>query len=137
MTDSVRMTEIALALVQREDDGHWLVSRRSPGRVYAGLWEFPGGKIKPGETPEQAAVRETAEETGLFVVPVGSLGSLTDVQNANTNVRLHLVMCRIEAGTAEPGDSAVTEVRWASRAEIRQLEMPPANAEILRRLEQL
>ena len=62
--------EVALALLERR--GRWLVTRRAEGRIFAGQWEFPGGKIEPGESPEQAAVRELREETGLVAEPVGS-----------------------------------------------------------------
>lgn len=126
---------VALALIQAE--GRWLVGKRAPGRVFAGLWEFPGGKCRSGETPSQAAVREMLEETGLRVEPTGTLGTIEST-NASGAVVLHLVTCRLLAGedprTARPCDLAVTEIRWVDANEIQTLPMPPANTEVLRRL---
>jgi len=146
--------EVALALVNSGDC--WLVSRRSTGRVFAGYWEFPGGKIAVGESPTEAAVRETWEETGLAVEPVGLLGEVA-TDHAGQTVVLHLVRCRPvpsraeppspKPGTSAPGpempqarpaahaeDAAVLEVRWVSSTRLRQLRMPPANAQIIERL---
>jgi len=127
---------VALALVRK--NGFWLVGRRAAGRVFAGLWEFPGGKIQPGETARQAAVREVLEETGLVVEPVADLGTI-ETEHSGRTVALHLVYCRIpdardELPPIQPRDPAVTELRWADPNELRTLPMPPANAEILRML---
>jgi A/G-specific adenine glycosylase len=122
---------VALALVSGESG--WLVSRRSSGRIFAGLWEFPGGKIVPGETPQEAAIREAREETGLMVEPVAVLGELRAAHGEH-EVILHLVHCRVIDGEARACDPAVEEVRWVRAAEIEQLPMPPANAEIIARI---
>jgi len=124
---------VALALVQK--DGRWLVSKRGEGRVFAGLWEFPGGKMKPGETPCQAAVRETREETGLLVEPVADLGTL-ETGHAGQKILLHLVECRLSPGAprrsdAGPRAAAVVEMAWVSPDRLRTLPMPPANARII------
>ena len=122
---------VALGLTLHE--GRWLVSRRAPGRVFEGLWEFPGGKIAPGETPGAAAVRETREETGVLVEPVGNLGTLESPQSETTFI-LHLISCVYIQGAARPQDPAVAEVRWVTLAEARELPMPPVNERILDRL---
>jgi mutator protein MutT len=125
------VVDVALALVH--DERGWLVSRRSDGRVFAGLWEFPGGKIEIGETPHLAAVREVWEETGLVVEPVELLWVL-ETTHSEGSVRLHLVRCRVTGGEAAARDAAVAEVRWVSMAELEVLPMPPANAQIIARL---
>ena len=89
--------------------------------------------MMPGEPAEAAAVRETSEETGLQVEPVGTAGSITTYHDGKTVV-LHLVRCRVVGGTATPADASVAEVRWVSVDELRALQMPPANAEIIRHL---
>ncbi len=126
---------VALALV--DELGLWLVARRSAGRAFEGLWEFPGGKIRPGETPGQAAVREALEETGLAVDPVADLG-VVGTATTTSGADLHLIRCRLvrpgSGGLARPCDPAVAEVRWVGPDELRTLPMPPANAEVLRRL---
>lgn len=123
--------QVALALIH--DDRGWLVSRRSAGRIFAGLWEFPGGKIGPRETPQSAAVRETREETGLLVEPLGSLGEVEDAHGGK-RVRLHLILCRPLSGEAAARDPAVDEVHWVSLEELEKLPMPPVNAQIIARL---
>lgn len=126
---------VALALVQA--GGRWLVGRRASGRVFAGLWEFPGGKCGPAESPSQAAVRETLEEAGIAVEATGDLGTIEST-NASGAVKLHLVTCRLiddaDIEKARACDPAVTEIRWVNANELLTLPMPPANAEILRRL---
>lgn len=126
---------VALALVR--ENGLWLVAKRAEGRIFEGLWEFPGGKIEPGETASQAAVRETREETGLRVEPVEELGLIESPQ-AGKIVLLHPVVCRVASGAdpaaVHPCAPAVTEVRWVRPDELLTLPMPPANAEILRLL---
>ena len=123
---------IALAIVHRR--GLWLVDRRADrGGPFAGLWEFPGGKIQAGETPEAAALRECAEETSLQVEPVGRL-QVVEHDYDRLRVRLHPVLCRAVSGTAFPRDQAVVEVSWVDDATLASLEMPAANRSIIANL---
>lgn len=74
MTDKQKnpdKTRVLAAVVER--DGCLLLARRPPGKRHAGLWEFPGGKFLPGETPLEAARRELAEELGVDAVGIGAL----------------------------------------------------------------
>ncbi len=89
--------------------------------------------MMPGEPAEAAAVRETSEETGLQVEPVGPAGSITTYHDGKMVV-LHLVRCRVVGGIARPADASVAEVRWVSVDELRALQMPPANAGIIRHI---
>jgi mutator protein MutT len=127
---------VSLALI--DEDGRWLVAKRAAGRLFEGLWEFPGGKVQPGETAGQAAVREAFEETGMAVEPVADLG-IIEPAHTSSGVSLHLVRCRLvtpgTGGLARPCEPAVAEIRWVSPDELRTLPMPPANAEVLRRLD--
>lgn len=125
---------VALALVERQ--GRWLVSRRAPGRIFAGRWEFPGGKIELGETPDQAAVREVLEETGLQVTPVGRLEPVI-AEHDGQNVVLHLICCRDQGGSVGVCSPAIDAVRFVSLVDLPRLSMPPANAAILNRLRAL
>ena len=126
--------DVALGLVH--ENGRWLVSLRGPGRVYAGLWEFPGGKMLGGESALEAAAREVHEETGLVVEPMSELGTLVSPQ-PELSVMLHLVLCRRLNGLAAPCDGSVLEVRWVTREELATLPMPPANAEIITQIRSL
>jgi len=123
--------DVALGLVQ--ENGRWLVSRRSPGRIFAGLWEFPGGKMHDGESACEAAIREVREETGLTVESVSELGTL-DGSRPGLSVTLHLILCRRLDGEAAPSDDSVLEIRWMTCNELAALPMPPANAEIITKI---
>jgi len=104
---------IAAAIVVQ--DGRVLMVRR---RITEGelSWQFPAGKIEPGETPEEAAVRETYEETGLAVKPAQLLG---DRVHPMTTRMMFYVACDVVSGTATAGSrDEVAEVAWARRDEI-------------------
>lgn len=119
---------IALALIEHER--RWLVSRRAPGRVFAGLWEFPGGKMDTGETSAEAAVRETREETGVIVEALTAYEPFPS-DSEGRPVILHPVHCRLVSGEPKPTDPAVREVCWVSLSELKQLPMPGANERLI------
>ena len=159
-------TPIAIAVVRRE--GRYLVGRRGAGKALAGMWEFPGGKVEPGETAEQAALRECREETGLEVHVVEVL-SKTSHNYDHGSVQLTFLLCEpapegdwhapaasvggasCGAAPSVGGDSGVpakagrravpAEVsspappyQWVEAARLAELEFPPANAEVLKRI---
>lgn len=118
--------DIALALVAQND--RWLVARRRPEAHLGGLWEFPGGKMEPGESPAQAARRELLEECDVQV----ELECVLDAVYCEYDIRtvvLHPVLCRWKAGEAKPLGSA--ECRWVTLDELSSLAMPPVNASIV------
>ncbi len=121
--------EVALAIAVRA--GAVLVARRTPDEHLGGLWEFPGGKIRSGEDPSDAAQRELREETGLLG---GRLEPLVVVVHdyPDRAVRLHAFVVRDPDGEISI-DGRTWE--WASRDRLADLEMPAANAAILRALE--
>lgn len=114
----------ACALI--DADGRVLLAKRPPGRPLAGLWEFPGGKLEPGETPEAALVRELEEELGITVAPK-CLAPLTFA--SHTYDEFHLLMplfaCRKWEGevTARQGQ----ELAWVRAKRLGDYEMPPAD----------
>lgn len=119
--------EIAVALVQRAE--RWLVARRCPGAHLGGLWEFPGGKQRPGESPERAAARELLEECAVVARPRRLLDVVT-WEYDDRIVRISPVLCEWVAG--EPRPQAADECRWVTAAELSALPMPPANAQLVR-----
>lgn len=94
-----------------------LVRRRVPEGAL--VWQFPAGKVEPGETPEQAAVRETLEEVGLDVTAVKSLGERIHPANRR---RIVYMVCDVVAGTAHAADvDEIAEVEWCGRARVAEL----------------
>jgi mutator protein MutT len=111
---------VALALVVEDD--RCLVQLRHSCDILNGLWEFPGGKLRPGESAEQAAVRECAEEVGLAVTPIARLPD-HEASYAHARVTLHPVLCR--AAGPLPAN------HWVELSRLRELPMPPINATII------
>lgn len=121
--------DIALAIAER--DGKLLVAQRRADRHLAGLWEFPGGKIEPGEEPAEAARRELSEETGLAAERLEPL-ALVVHDYAEMPLRFHVFLARQVAG--ELHAEAERRWRWKSYDAVCALEMPAANRPMLRAL---
>lgn len=135
MTDRTTK-QIGIAIVER--DGHYVVGTRRSGQDLAGFAEFPGGKCEHGESPEDCAVRECLEETGLHVIPVRLL-ERTEHNYAHAVVELHFWLCRVESvfdETRGTMPALINEFQWKSIDELRGLTFPEANAGILSLLSQ-
>jgi len=118
-------TSIAIAVV--EDEGRFLIGQRPPGVALAGLWEFPGGKIEAGESPEAAAVRECHEETGIRVEPL--FRYLEQAQDyAHGSVLLFFIGCRPCEGAATLPQASFC---WVPRGELSNFEFPAGNRQLL------
>ncbi len=122
---------VACALV--DADRRVLVTQRPPGKALAGMWEFPGGKLEPGERPEAALVRELAEELGITVEPP-CLAPLSFASHAYDDFHLlmPLYVCRRWQGT--PTGLEGQALKWLRPARLRDLEMPPADAPLVAHL---
>lgn len=115
---------VAAALTR--PDGRVLLQCRPAGKRLAGLWEFPGGKIDAGESPETALVRELAEELGIDVLR----SALTPVTFASESLgarHLVLMLYAVTAWHGDPRPLAATELRWLLPGEMHTLPMPPAD----------
>jgi mutator protein MutT len=125
--------QIAIAVVER--NGQFLVGQRPAGVPLAGLWEFPGGKIEPGETPEEAAVRECREETGLLVRPLFRYPQ-REQDYAHATVQLHFIACEVanDAPSAPEPASLDAPFRWIPRADLNRYEFPAGNRALLAQL---
>ena len=111
------------------DDGRVLIGQRPAGVALAGLWEFPGGKIEPGESPAEAAVRECLEETGLVVTAAETLEETRHTYDHGT-VHLYFVACKAHDASV----SVQSPFRWVNRRELGACEFPAANTNLVRRL---
>ena len=126
------VSRIAIALVLALRDGRVLVARRGENAEHLpGAWEFPGGKIEDGETPEEAARRELAEETGLVAARVEPLTTAV-FDYPDRRLRFHAYVATGFMG--EPAVDGVREWGWKTFEELARLEMPPANVPIVRAL---
>jgi 8-oxo-dGTP diphosphatase len=125
---------VAAALIG--DDGRILLQRRAAGRAMAGLWEFPGGKVEPGERPEAALARELAEELGIEVDEKALVpGPFASADNGGRHMLLLLYLCRSWRGTAEALDADA--LRWTAVEDMTALAMPPADVPLVAMLEKL
>lgn len=123
---------VAVALVDAA--GRVLVQQRPAGKQMAGLWEFPGGKVEPGETPEAALVREVAEELGIAVAQE-TLRPLTFASEplADRHLVLLLYLCRNWVG--EPQALDAVALSWHAPSALHALAMPPADLPFIAALE--
>jgi mutator protein MutT len=122
-------TLVGIGLIAR--DGSFLIRQRPVGTVYAGYWEFPGGKCEPGESPDAATVRECLEEIGIDVRLI-RLRKVVEHTYPHGLVRLHFFDGETVRPDAEPAE--VTGFRWVDVAQLPSLRFPEANDVILREL---
>ena len=128
-TPEDRPVRVGIGLVGR--DGSYLIRRRPEGSIMAGLWEFPGGKCEPGESPEDATRRECLEEIGLRV-RIASLRRVRRHRYPHAWVELAYFNCVLEVARAEPASE--TGFRWVRAAALAALPFPDANEPIVREL---
>lgn len=119
---------VAVALV--DTDGRVLLAQRPPGKQLAGLWEFPGGKVEPGERPEATLIRELAEELGI-TVEEPCLAPLTFASHPYPDFHLlmPLYICRRWEGT--PRSMEGQALKWVRPGALRDMPMPPADAPLI------
>ena len=121
------MLEVVAALIWRDD--RFLICQRPANKTQALLWEFVGGKVEPGETPEEALVRECREELDVTVEP---LSVFTQVTHDYPDVRVHLTLFTARIVSGEPKLLEHNAIRWITPSEIPDYPFCPADAEILK-----
>ena len=128
-----RLTVVA-GILCRADDDHILLTERIGDSPFAGLWEFPGGKIDPPESPEQALVRELREELGIDISRWSHFLSL-DHEYADRCVSLTFYL--VEAWAGIPAGLDGQALRWVARDALRSEELLPADAPVVDALHKL
>ena len=123
------MIAVAAAIIRRDE--HILLTKRRPNAHLANLWEFPGGKVEPGESLKDALRRELSEELGIDAV-VGEEYYTTIHHYPTKSVDLHFFDCTIVEG--EPRALEVAEFRWVKPADFHAYEFPEADFELIERL---
>ncbi|MBI4610427.1 MAG: 8-oxo-dGTP diphosphatase MutT [Candidatus Rokubacteria bacterium] len=124
----VAPTVVAAAVI--EADGRYLITRRRKGHL-EGLWEFPGGKLRPGETLPACLQRELREELGVEVTVGEELDTITWTYPERTVV-LHFFRCRLASGQLAPREGQA--MAWAAPDELERYPFPPADASLVARL---
>ena len=131
----MKMTEVVAAVIVGEGDneGQYLISQRLKESKLGHCWEFPGGKIEPGETQAQCAVRECQEEIG---VEIEVLELIRDIpfEYPFGKLMLHFWKCRLLSGIPRP--IYCRDVRWVRPEELKDYQFPEADREIIREISQ-
>jgi 8-oxo-dGTP diphosphatase len=125
---------VACALI--DSDGRILLAQRPEGKSLAGLWEFPGGKLEPGETPEETLVRELEEELGIKT-KVACLAPLTFASHSYDTFHLlmPLYVCRRYEGVPQGREGQA--LKWVKPMAMRDYPMPPADEPLIPMLQDL
>ena len=124
------MTIVVTAAVVRRD-GRYLVTRRQCGVHLAGLWEFPGGKCEAGESVAACLRRELRDELGTDAIVGEEMLAVTH-HYPERSIELHFLSCEL---MQEPEPRLGQEMRWVARGELRSLQFPPADDELIALLE--
>ncbi|PYB73911.1 8-oxo-dGTP diphosphatase MutT [Rhizobium wuzhouense] len=136
MSDEKKPILLVAACALVDTDNRILLAQRPEGKSLAGLWEFPGGKVEAGETPEETLVRELNEELGI-VTKVACLAPLTFA--SHTYERFHLLMplyiCRRYEGIPQGREGQA--IKWVRAKALRDYPMPPADEPLIPFLQDL
>lgn len=123
------MVEVVAALIWDHD--RFMICQRPVHKARALLWEFVGGKVEPGETREQALIRECREELAV-ILSVGDV--FMDVVHAYPDITVHLVLFHATIAEGVPQKLEHNDIRWITPGEIPNYDFCPADDEILKRI---
>ncbi len=124
-----KIIEVAMAVIQH--DGQLLICQRHSDAPLGGLWEFPGGKIEAGESPQACLLREVKEELDLTITIIRAL-PLIDHEYDHARIRLHPFLCKWIEGQPKPLASA--QFKWISPDQLTMYQFPPANQPLIAQL---
>ena len=124
---TTKPTEVVVA-VAFDKDGRFLMTSRPEGKVYAGYWEFPGGKIEPGETPQQALKREIREELDAEIA-VGDLIGTIEYDYPTFHLSMDCFWCEVVSGELVLKEAEAA--RWLTKEELDSVPWLPADQLLL------
>ena len=126
------MTEVVAALIWQGDK--FMICQRPANKARALLWEFVGGKVEPGETKEQALIRECKEELNVLL----SVGNVfMDVVHKYPDLTVHLTLFIATIAEGEPQKLEHNDIQWITPSEIQNYEFCPADEEILAKIQEV
>lgn len=127
---SAKIVPVVMVTGVLEHEGRYFVQKRLPDGIWANLWEFPGGRIEPGEEPEAGVVREFSEETG-FSTSVKRKAGVIKHGYTKYRVTMHAFMLDKRCNCPEPILTAATEFKWADPEELETLPFPSAQRKLI------
>lgn len=127
--------QVTVAVGVLHDNGNIFIQKRPPGGLMAALWEFPGGKVEEGESPEEAVKRELREE---LAVTVKLLGKIAEIRHAVTRfrIRLHAFRCVLDPSGQIPTVRSAVEALWVPPGSLDRFAFPSANRRLIRILQE-
>ena len=131
---TLKNIEVVAAIIKGEGEreGQFLISQRMKESALGHCWEFPGGKVEPGETLEQCAIRECQEEIDVTVEPIRLVKDVT-FEYPHGKFLLHFMLCRLVSGTPKP--IFCRDVKWVRADELKNYEFPAADVEVIEQLQ--
>ena len=127
--ENMKITEVVAALIW--DNDKFMICQRSAHKARGLLWEFVGGKVEPGETKEQALIRECREELAV-TISVGDV--FMDVTHEYPDLTVHLTLFNATISVGEPQKLEHNDIKWITPSEIPNYEFCPADEEILAKI---
>ena len=136
MTSSGLRLVLVAACALIDPDGRVLIAQRPPSKAMAGLWEFPGGKVEPGERPEETVIRELSEELGITIKePCLAPFTFTSHTYPDFQLLMPLYVCRRWEGEATAREHSA--LKWVRPRDLSQYAMPPADLPLIPMLRDL
>ncbi len=127
----MRTKQVASAIIR---DGNRIFATQRGHGEFKGYWEFPGGKLEPGESPEQAAVREVSEELSVDI-KLGELVSVIDYDYPDFHLKMHCYFAEVVSGVLTLKEHE--DARWLTRETLNSVEWLPADTDVIEKLRQL